>query len=111
MAKNNRGFFANGFISCDCKTPYAESSMMRTNIATTNKLIKTTRKRDTGSKRYPHSYKITKGTRMQIGTSLNDCKCSIFSGKDRSRPSNRKSKSFVRYRNLKGINSILVSFT
>jgi hypothetical protein len=109
MAKNNRGYFAHGFISCKCKTPYAKSSMERSNIATSTKLTKTARKQDI-SKTYGHAYKVTKGTRMQIGSTLNDCKCSIFSGKDRTRSSNRKDKSFVRSRKLKAVNSILVNF-
>jgi hypothetical protein len=110
MAKNNRGYFAHGFISCKCKTPYAKSSGGRSNIVTTTKLTKTARKNDI-SKTYGHAYKVTKGTSMQIGTPRNDCKCSLFSGKDRTRSSNRKDKSFVRSRKLKAVNSILVSFT
>lgn len=108
MTKHKRSDMA-GFVSCTCKTPYAKSTFERSNMSSNKKIGKTSRKQDT-SERYPHAYTVTKGTQIYVGTHLNTCKCSIFSGKDRTRPSKRKDPSYVRYRKLKGVERVLISF-
>ena len=101
-----------GHISCRCKTAYANSPFERTNISTTKSLKKNTSKKVYASKMYPHGYKVEKGMRIAIGTNLNACKCTLFSGKARGgqfRP-NRKDPSYIRARPLKNINSVNVDF-
>jgi hypothetical protein len=106
-----RKYDTKGFISCKCKTPYAKSSIERTSIGTTKKLLKMTTKKY-GAGVHAHNYKVDKGTTLSIGTYLNECKCSLFSGKARTsgiRP-NRKDSSYVRTRTIKGINHVRVEF-
>ena len=108
MTKHKRSDMA-GFVSCTCKTPYAKSTFERSNMSSNKKIGKTSRKQDT-SERYPHAYTVTKGTQLHIGTYLNSCKCQLFSGKDRSKPSKRKDPSYARARKLKGVGRVLVTF-
>jgi hypothetical protein len=100
-----------GHISCRCKTAYAGSPFERTNISSKTPFKKSTSKVGQ-SKLYPHKYKVEKGNRLTIGTMLNGCKCTLFSGKARGgsfRP-NRKDPSYIRARTLKNINSVNVDF-
>jgi hypothetical protein len=101
-----------GHIACNCKTAYASSPFERANIGT-NKQLKKSKYKGDESKLYPHSYKVEKGSKLTIGTMLNECKCSLFSGKARTSQhrTNRKDPSYVRSRTLKNIDGLTVWFT
>jgi hypothetical protein len=102
-----------GHISCTCKTAFPQSTFERTNIGSSVLLKKSMSKKAGTRKLYPHQYKVEKGTKLSIGSFLNECSCSLFSGKARGgqfRP-NRKDPSSVRARKLKNINSVSVRFT
>jgi hypothetical protein len=101
-----------GHISCKCKTAYSGSPFEVTNISTNKSLKKSSSKKVYARTSYPHQYKVEKGSRLSIGTMLNGCKCTLFSGKARGgqfRP-NRKDPSYVRARQLKNVNGVNVDF-
>ena len=109
-SKNMKPYDTQGFISCKCKTPYSKSSIERSNFGSNKKLSKITSQ--TFSQLHANNYKVDKGTTLSIGTMLNGCKCSLFSGKARtsSYRSNRKDPSYVRARTIKGIGHVRVQF-
>ena len=100
-----------GFISCKCKTPFTKSSYERTSLGSNKKLSKTSIKKYGGGT-HAHNYIVQKGTKLAIGTSLNQCKCTLFSGKarDSNFRKNRKDPSYIRTRKLAGINHLSVDF-
>ena len=100
-----------GFISCKCKTPFTKSSYERTSLGSNKKLSKTSIKKYGGST-HAHNYIVQKGTKLAIGSSLNQCKCTLFSGKARTSQhrTNRKDPSYIRTRKLAGINHLRVDF-
>jgi len=100
-----------GFISCKCKTPFTKSSYERTSLGSNKKLSKTSIKKYGGGT-HAHNYIVQKGTKLSIGTMLNECKCTVFSGKfrDNTRRKNRKDPSYIRTRKLAGINRLSVDF-
>jgi len=109
MAK--RRAYEVGFISCKCKTPFTKSSYERTSLGSNKKLSKTSVKKYGGGT-HAHNYIVQKGTKLSIGTMLNECKCTVFSGKfrDNTRRKNRKNPSYIRARKLAGINRLSVDF-
>ena len=109
MAKRNSAD-TGGFISCKCKTPYSKSSISRVGVGSDKKLKKLTKRH---SLHYNHAYGVEKGTQLSIGTLLDTCKCTLFSGKERSNVArrNRKNKSYVRTRQLKGVDHVRVTYT
>jgi hypothetical protein len=102
-----------GHIICICKTPYANSPFEKSNIGTNKQLKKLRTAKKYTSKLYPHSYKVEKGSKLTIGTDINDCSCSLSSGKARTSQHrvNRKDPSYIRTRKLKNINSVNFRFT
>tara|TARA_R110002096_G_scaffold402445_5_gene599783 strand:- start:299 stop:640 length:342 start_codon:yes stop_codon:yes gene_type:complete len=109
-SKNMKPFDTQGFISCKCKTPHSKSSIERSNFGSNKKLSKITSK--TFSKVHANNYKVDKGTTLSIGSMLNGCKCTLFSGKARtsSHRTNRKNSSYIRTKYLKGIDHVRVQF-
>tara|TARA_B110000495_G_C23039908_1_gene622981 strand:+ start:5124 stop:5465 length:342 start_codon:yes stop_codon:yes gene_type:complete len=109
-SKNMKAFDSQGFISCKCKTPFSKSSIERSNFGSNKKLSKITSKKF--NRVHANNYKVAKGTELAIGTYLNQCKCTLFSGKARtsSHRTNRKDPSYVRTKYLKGIDHVRVQF-
>jgi hypothetical protein len=109
-SKNMKPFDTRGFISCKCKTPSTKSGIERSNFGSNKKLGKLTSKKF--NQVHVNNYKVDKGTTLSIGTYLNECKCTLFSGKARtsSHRTNRKDPSYVRTKYLKGIDHVRVEF-
>ena len=109
-SKSMKPFDSTGFISCKCKTPNSKSVIERSNFGSNKKLSKITSK--AFSKVHANNYKVAKGTELAIGTMLNGCKCTLFSGKARTSRHrvNRKDPSYVRTKYLKGIDHVRVQF-